>query len=329
MDVAINYTIEAIAEITGGKIIQHNSQTQLTHLLLDSRKLLFPENTIFFSLQSSHLDSNDFIKILYEKEVRAFVIANKQFDIFHYPNATFILVENVLDALHLLAVHHREKFMTPLIGITGSNGKTIAKEWLYQLLDNDYNIVRSPKSYNSQIGVPLSVLQMHPEHSLAIIEACISEPGEMNKLEKIIQPEIGVLTNIGEAHSEGFENKSQKIYEKLTLFTHSSSLIYCIDNNDINEGVKVLQEKNTALNLFTWGKSSTALLQIVSIEKQNTLSIITAIHLQKKIEIRIPFTDDASIENAITCWCVLLHMKIAGEIIAERMLSLHPVEMRL
>ena len=343
MDVAINYTIESIAEITNarltngqGKIIQQNSETQPAHLLLDSRKLLFPQSTIFFAVNSSHRKGSAFIKSLYEKEVYSFVIDDKEFDLSPYPDATFILVENVLHALHLLAIHHRNTFTLPVTGITGSNGKTIVKEWLYQLLQKDFNIIRSPKSYNSQIGVPLSVLQIDQQYTLAIFEAGISQPGEMDKIEKMIQPTIGIFTNIGEAHSEGFEDKKQKIKEKLKLFEHSSSLIFCADDNELNEGVNILKRETPKLQLFTWSRNNLASLQIVSIEKENNLSTIRGKYFvpgtpvgEKEIQIRIPFTDDASIENAITCWCVLLQMKIANEIIAERMLQLHSVEMRL
>jgi alanine racemase len=328
LDVAINYTIENIAEITIGKLIQHNSKSQPTHLLLDSRKLLFPHTTIFFAVNSSHKRGAAFIKNLYEKEVRSFVIDDTAFDISPYPDAAFILVKNVLMALHLLAIHHRKTFSFPVIGITGSNGKTIVKEWLYQLLQTDFNIVRSPKSYNSQIGVPLSVLQMGTQHTLAIFEAGISQPGEMDNIERMILPTIGVFTNIGEAHSEGFVDKRQKIKEKLKLFAHSSSLIFCMDDQEVNEEVKELKKENTGLQLFTWNKHRPASLKITSVKRENNVTLING-YFEKEIQIQIPFTDDASIENAITCWCILLQMKISNDVIAKRMLQLHSVEMRL
>ncbi len=336
MDVAINYTIENIAAITNGKIIlprnpldRQNAETQPAHLLLDSRKLLFPQSTIFFALNSPHRRGTEYIKSLYEKEVQNFIIDDKKLDVSLYPNATFILVENVLHALHLLAIHHRTAFTKPVIGITGSNGKTIIKEWLYQLLEADFNIVRSPKSYNSQIGVPLSVLQINEQHLLAIFEAGISQADEMEKLEKIIKPTIGIVTNIGEAHSEGFKDKRQKVREKLRLFKRSSSLIFCSDDKALNKEINILKEENLQLQLFTWSRSNPASLQIVSIEKANDLSIIKGNYSGKVIQLMIPFTDDASLENAITCWCVLLHIKIPDHVIAERMLQLQPVEMRL
>lgn len=348
MDVAINYTIEKIAEIIYGKFIQQknspeNSKTQPAYVLLDSRKLLFPKHTIFFALNTDHKKGLQYIKNLYKSGVQQFVINEKEFDLTPYPDATFILVENVLHALQLLAMYHRHTFTLPVIGITGSNGKTIVKEWLYQLLQTDFNIVRSPKSYNSQIGVPLSVLQINLQHTLALFEAGISKPDEMERLEKIISPTLGVFTNIGDAHDEGFvnaespegENKRQKIKEKLKLFGHSSALIFCADDTELNAEISILQKENPELQLFTWSKNVPAALQIISIEKENSFSIIKGYTAngnsgsQNSIQIRIPFTDDASIENAITCWCVLLQMKIADEIIAERMLQLHAVEMRL
>jgi alanine racemase len=336
LDVAINYTVESIAEVTKGKIIQKFSDAQLTHLLLDSRKLLFPGSTIFLAITNPHQKGSAFIKALYEKDVRYFVIDDKKFDISLYPGATFILVENVLHALQLLAIHHRQTYAIPVIGITGSNGKTIVKEWLFQLLQKDFNIIRSPKSYNSQIGVPLSVLQIENQHAMAIFEAGISQPGEMVNIEKMMRPTVGIFTNIGEAHSEGFirkgspgDSKNQKIKEKLKLFEHSSFLIFCTDDKELKTEIDILKEKNQKLQLFTWSRKHGAMLQVVSVEKENNFSIINAKYNNDETQIRIPFTDDASVENAITCWCVLLQMKIENQIIAERILQLHSVEMRL
>lgn len=328
MDVRIHYTIESIAEITQGKIIQNSYKPAPQHLLLDSRKLLFPQSTIFFALDKAK-KATSFIKSLYDKEVRCFVIDDKAFDISHYTDATFILVKNVLHALQLIAAHHRHKFTPPVIGITGSNGKTIVKEWLYQLLESDFNIVRSPKSYNSQIGVPLSVLQIDKKNALAIFEAGISQPGEMKELENIIKPTIGILSNIGEAHNEGFESKKQKIKEKLTLFKHASSLVFCADDKDVSEEISLLKEENSQMQLIAWSYNQPAFLQIISVEQQNSSSIIKAKHGNDESRIVIPFTDEASVQNAITCWCILLQMNVANEVIAQRMLQLHPVEMRL
>lgn len=329
MDAAINYTVEQIAEIAKGKIIQQNSNAFIGHLLLDSRKVLFPTNTIFFALNSDYRKGAEFIKNLYEKDVSNFVTDNPALDLSLFPSATFILVEDVLSALQLLAIHHRNTFTIPVLGLTGSNGKTIVKEWLYQLLQPDFTIARSPKSYNSQVGVPLSILHTDDQSTLAIFEAGISRAGEMEKLEKMIVPSIGVITNVGEAHSEGFRDRAQKTGEKLKLFARSSALIFCADDKQLLDEINILKEKNLQLQFFTWSRTGAAELQIDSEERENNRTVITALYRQAHIRIQIPFTDEASIENAITCWCVLLKMNVTPEVIAQRMLQLHPVEMRL
>jgi alanine racemase len=245
-----------------------------------------------------------------------------------FPEATFLQVQDVLQALQSLAAFHRQQFDIPVIGITGSNGKTIVKEWLYQLLQQDQNIVRSPKSYNSQIGVPLSIWQMNGQHTMGIFEAGISMPGEMERLENIIKPGMGIFTNIGEAHSEGFESIAEKIKEKAKLFVNSKVIIYCKDEALVDEAILQLQQKNRAL-LFSWGQHKDATLCISNIQVQPFNTVIKAVYKEKKISISIPFTNDAAVKNAITCWCVLLHSGITDELIQERMLQLKPVEMRL
>lgn len=306
---------------------------EISHLLIDSRKLLFPEQTLFFALKGPRNNGHAFIQDLYERGVRAFVISDA-LDFSLYPKAIFLEVKDTLAALQKLAASHRKKFNIPVIGITGSNGKTIVKEWLYQLLNADYTIVRSPKSYNSQIGVPLSIWPMQESHQLGIFEAGISQSGEMDRLQPIITPTIGIFTNIGEAHSEGFLNIRQKIAEKLKLFSDASVLIYSKDNRDVQEAVEnlVQQKRNTGmhpLKVIQWSFLSEADLHILICSKENSQTIITANWKGKAVQITIPFTDAASIENAIHCWCVLLYLGIANEIIAERMLRLTPVAMRL
>lgn len=329
MNIAIDYTLEAIAEITNGKIVQHASAVQPHYLLLDSRKVIFPKTSIFLALKSSHRNAQSFIDELFKKGVRNFLVDEK-FNFSSFPSGNFIAVTDTLRALHFLAIYHRKKFTIPVIGITGSNGKTVVKEWLNQLLQNDFNIARSPKSYNSQIGVPLSILQMNAQHTLGIFEAGISQPGEMETLEKIIQPTIGIVTNIGEAHNQGFKNIQQKINEKIKLFAHSSSLTFPSDFKGLNNAIASLKKnKNDKLELFTWSKKNNSFLKITSVEIQNNFSVIRAILKQKNIEIIIPFTDEASIENAISCWCILLQMNIANENIYKGMQRLQPVEMRL
>jgi len=324
------YTIAEIEKITGGRfLIQKDTAAIIDHLLIDSRKLLFPSTTLFFPIPGPRRQGNAFVKDLYHKGVHHFIV-DKSFVFLpeEYADANIILVENVLAALQKLTAHHRQQFEIPVIGITGSNGKTIVKEWVYQLLQADYNIVRSPKSYNSQIGVPLSVWQMNDTFTMGIFEAGISLPGEMERLEKIIRPTMGIFTNIGEAHSEGFENIGSKINEKIHLFTDASIVIYCKDETLIDEALLQLQQKNNTI-LFSWGQKEDATLCIHTIQVQPFNAVLKAVYNRRKISISIPFTNDAAIKNAITCWCVLLYLHVADEVIQERMLQLKPVEMRL
>jgi alanine racemase len=324
------YSILEIEEIVNGKsLLQKDPAAAIEHLLIDSRKLLFPATTLFFPIPGPRRQGNAFVKDLYRKGVTNFIVDDSfVFLPEEYANANIILVNDVLTALQNLTAYHRKKYSIPVIGITGSNGKTIVKEWLYQLLQANYNIVRSPKSYNSQIGVPLSVWQMNASHTLGIFEAGISLPAEMERLEKIIQPTIGVFTNIGEAHSEGFESITSKINEKRALFSAASPVIYCKDEVLVDEALLELQQKNNN-SLFSWGQKEEATLHIQAIQVQPFNTVVKAIYKEKKISISIPFTNDAAIKNAITCWCVLLYFGINDEIIQERMLQLKPVEMRL
>ena len=283
---------------------------------------MFPEATLFFALGNASRSGLEFIEELYQKGVRNFVLGEHFSNSEKYPGGNFLRVDNVLQALQLLAAYHRSQFDMPVIGITGSNGKTIVKEWLYQLLQQDYNIVRSPKSYNSQIGVPLSVWQMNEANTLGIFEAGISKPGEMKLLQSVILPTIGIFTNIGEAHSEGFENSEQKIKEKNELFSSAEVLIY---NKDMS-GSEFLDQP---IGHFNWSRKDAAVVFIERISSQRGFTNIQFVYQQKSHDIRIPFSDDAAIENAITCLCVLLYLKIDISVIASRMLQLQQVEMRL
>jgi len=330
----LSYSISQITTIIKAKPLQVFSDAVIEHLLLDSRRLLFPYDTLFFALAGPRRYGTAFIDELYSKGVRSFVVDENftALTIAQYPEGNFLQVKNTLAALQLLAAHRRSEFNIPVIGITGSNGKTIVKDWLYQLLQDEYSIIRSPKSYNSQIGVPLSVWPINEQNTLGIFEAGISQPDEMHCLEKIIQPTIGVFTNIGEAHNEGFLNIRQKINEKLKLFVNSGWLIYSADSLDINEAVNTFVntvKSNNPIQLFSWSKKTTASLHSIEIKKQLSNTVINAVYKDNPVAITISFIDDASIENAITCWCVLLHLGIAHNLIAEKMLRLRPIEMRL
>ena len=286
------------------------------------------QTSLFFAIKGDRRDGHEFIAGLYEAGVKNFVV-NAAFNTSPFPNANFLVVKEPLDALQLIAAHHRMQFAFPVLAITGSNGKTIVKEWLYQLLREDFHIVRSPKSYNSQIGVPLSVWEMRENNNLAIFEAGISEPSEMHKLEAIIRPDTGIFTNIGSAHDENFDNIAQKTTEKLRLFAHCKNLIYCKDYLVINEQIAKADFLPENIRYFTWSRRLKSDLQIGRVNKDNGETEIQGIFNNRFIDIRIPFTDDASIENAIHCWAYMLFAGIAPEVISERMMLLSPVAMRL
>lgn len=329
----MEYSISHIKTIVGGNYLQTGQlENKIEYLLIDSRKLLFPATTLFFALSGSRRSGHNFINDLYKKGVRSFLVEKDFiFPAGEYPQATIIEVENVLMALQSIATFHRQQFDFPVIAITGSNGKTTVKEWLYQLLHTDFSIVRNPKSYNSQIGVPLSVWQINSQHNLGIFEAGISLPNEMTPLEKIIQPTIGIFTNIGEAHSEGFKNMQQKVLEKLQLFKHCNALIYNKDSItpyiDVEKQVQII---NPHICFFSWGKSDTATLQIKNVRQHGLHSTIEAVYQnQTSIEINIPFIDNASIENAACCCCYLLYAGYSPAEMAHKMAQLSTVEMRL
>lgn len=318
------YNIQKISEILQAEALIGNPIEEIEHILTDSRKVIHAEKSLFFALVGQRHNGHKFIKELYEKGVRNFVISDKTVSV--PENCNVLIVKNTLDALQKLAAYHRKQFNLPVIAITGSNGKTVVKEWLYQLLKDDKNIVRSPKSYNSQIGVPLSVWQINKEHELGIFEAGISFPGEMEKLQKIIQPNIAIFTNIGEAHAENFNSIEDKISEKIKLFTLPEVIIYCKDYSLIHEAIKKIYPNKKTI---VWSKKSKADLQIAKIEKKNNKCFIQGIYQNHFTEITIPFNDEASIENAINCWVCLLHLGVNEDIISERMKHLSPIEMRL
>ena len=334
----MSYSIEHIAEVTNARLSAYDKTSIVEHLLTDSRKIIFPATSLFFALKSTLRDGHVYTQDLYERGIRNFCV-HPAFEYANYKDANFIIVENTLQALQRLAAYHRRQFTYPVIGITGSNGKTIVKEWLNQLLSPDYNIVRSPRSYNSQIGVPLSVWNMNNQHTLAILEAGISMPGEMEKLQKIIQPTIGVFTNIGDAHSEGFESLQQKANEKAILFTSAKEIVFNADDEVIKQAISSVGNNHTSI---TWGHGDDAIFKIKSVIKtpqSTSIEIeVSAEHSPFTIHhlplthsslLTIPFTDDASIANAITCFTVCAALGLSYDVIAPRMLLLQPVEMRL
>lgn len=304
---------------------------QIAELAIDTRRINEAERTAFIALKTERRDGHSFIEAAYKEGVRLFIVS-KHIDEAAFPNAGFVLVKDTLNALQCIAAAHRKTFSIPVIGITGSNGKTIVKEWLYTALSEDKRVVRSPRSYNSQIGVPLSVWLMNKEDELAIFEAGISQPAEMENLERIIQPNIGIFTNIGEAHSEGFLSQRQKTAEKLKLFIHTPNIVYCRDYLELHEAMLYLNAQTkaeTRRKLFTWSVKGDAELLVSSKERNGNNTTIKAKYAGRDIKIRIPFTDAASIENAIHVWCTLLLLGLDDAIITKRLKSLHSVEMRL
>ncbi len=317
----MTYTVQHIARILGLK--GDFPDQPVTELLFDSRKLRHPDTSLFFALKAERRNGHFYIPELYRLGMRCFVVSDDVAEN-NYPDAVFLKVEDTLRALQQLAAWHRSQFNYPVLGITGSNGKTIVKEWLYQCLHRHMRITRSPKSYNSQIGVALSLWQMDESHELALIEAGISAPGEMARLEEMIRPDIGILTNIGEAHDEGFESKEQKIQEKLKLFDCCPILIG--RHQDL---APYRTQLETGRQIITWGWQGEGDWTVKKLEKHMQG---TRIHLcpgSGEYEWEIPFSDDASIENAITCFIALQQLGVAFEEIRESMLQLQQVDMRL
>ncbi|WP_316749872.1 bifunctional UDP-N-acetylmuramoyl-tripeptide:D-alanyl-D-alanine ligase/alanine racemase [Pedobacter gandavensis] len=316
------YTIDHFAEILHAKAFSPQPDLTITRLVIDSRAVIDPESSLFFALQAKR-NGHDYIKEAYENGIRSFVISEEQyFGIF--PDANMLLVQNVQQALQTLAIAHRDQYDLKVLAITGSNGKTIVKEWLYQLLAADYNIVRSPKSFNSQIGVPLSVWSIQEQHTLGIFEAGISKENEMEALQRIIKPTIGILTNIGEAHAEGFPSPKAKLLEKLKLFKDTELFIYA---PEYTSGIPT--KELPGQTKFSWSLTQKADLQISVVEPIADKSYIRALYKGAEIECLIPFSDRASIENGIICWATMLAVGYSAEVANSRLEKLNKVGMRL
>lgn len=323
------YSVNDFADIVKGQLYEGEAKQQkINDILIDSRRLISAKHCVFFALVSKRNDGHKYIAELYQKGIRNFVVSKRSKEQEEFKKANFILVKSTLSALQSICAHRRKQFNIPVIGITGSNGKTIVKEWLYQLLNEDKNVIRSPKSYNSQIGVPLSVWQMNASHEIGIFEAGISEPYEMEKLQAIIKPTIGIFTNVGHAHDEGFINHEQKAGEKLKLFIRVQTLIYCLDHPKI-QGVIIRSGILENVKPFTWSTKVKADLFISKIEKESSGTQITGKYKDEVKKFYIPFSDNASIENAIHCWATMLHLGYDMTTVAKRMEKLNPIAMRL
>ncbi len=323
----MNYPVKQIANILGVKDSDlHDAEINM--LLTDSRQLFRAKDTLFFALITKTNDAHKFVEELYLRGVRNFVVSRTLPEWDKFKNTNFFHVKNTLSALQKVATYHRRQFDIPVIGITGSNGKTVVKEWLYQILSPDFNIAHSPRSYNSQIGVPLSVWQMNEKTQLGIFEAGISLPEEMSKLEAVIHPTIGIFTNIGRAHQEGFESMKQKCLEKLDLFIHCDVIICEEENKLLEECMEIacLSQKR-----LTWSRNGAfdSPIQIHKIEKLTSFSLIHLSVLGYDAHMQIPFVDDASIENAMHVIAAAVYLRVPIRVITDRMKNIEPVAMRL
>ena len=320
--------IENVLELTGGRILDGNAI--VSQLLTDSRSLTLPGETIFFALRTDADDGHNYIPDLYEKGVRNFVVASDYYTLPECEGANYLAVESPLDALQSLATYHRRRFRElPVIGITGSRGKTTVKEWLYQLLKDDYRIVRSPRSYNSQIGVPLSLWDIDNNTDLAIIEAGISTTGEMDNLQAMIRPTIGIITNLGSEHNDGFESMQQKAQEKAKILNSCECIVYCADDLLVTHTIAPLVESDVAQGM-SWSRNHNAApLQVDGMDRDESKTTLHYTYHEQSDAVTIPFTADRDLDNAITCLAVLLHMGLSRETIARRMAALTPVGTRL
>ena len=322
----MTYTIDKVAALMGAS--RHgNSDATIAFLLTDSRSLCFPEESLFFAMRSERNDGNRYIPELYRRGVRNFVVSQLPESLVSYKDCNFLQVNDVRKALQTLAQEHRRQFDVPVVSITGSNGKTMVKEWLYQLLSPEKVVTRSPRSYNSQIGVPLSVWLMNEHTEVALIEAGISQPGEMQALHDIIRPTLGILTNIGSAHQENFTTKEAKCQEKLKLFEGCKAIVYAKDDDCI---VQTMALKSSNSKALCWSfRDETAYLYILKVVKGETETTIHYRHEGTEGSFTIPFIDEASINNSLACAAAALYLGLSKETLSERMSQLEPVAMRL
>jgi alanine racemase len=348
----MKYSIEKVTTLIGARRIGE-ADAQIGWLLTDSRSLCFPEETLFFALRSARNDGHRYIGDLYRRGVRNFVVESKGLQetqpqgLDGMADANFLVVPSPLAALQRLAERHRDEFDVPIVGITGSNGKTMVKEWLYQLLLPSQKIVRSPRSYNSQIGVPLSVWLLNEQTEVGIFEAGISQPGEMFALRDIIQPTIGVFTSLGAAHQENFRSMEEKCMEKLELMHDTQAMVYCSDNDTVSRCIRRMQYKGEKIAWSQCDEQAALFVKSTNISHSSlhtphstfhippsTINLpqstkITYIWQEEENCFEIPFIDEASVENAITCAAVALYMGLTPSQLAERMPRLEPVAMRL
>ena len=313
-----------IAEIINGTL-HSGIPVEITEYSIDSRSVVTPEHTLFFALTGNNHNGHDYIRTLYTDGVRAFVISEFREEFNQLTGANFIVVENVLTALQQLAAHHRQHTQAEVIGITGSNGKTVVKEWLYQLLANDHAVYRSPRSYNSQVGVPLSLLGIDPKTEIAIIEAGISQKGEMQHLQQMIQPTIGIFTHLGDAHGENFASKEEKLAEKAQLFTSCQWVIG--QTGEALEYIKTRVPSTTSFLL--WGEDPKADIHVKTMNIALGHREVQVTFGNKHFILDIPFPDIASYENCMNAVSILLLKQYSPNVIISRVQQLSAIAMRM
>lgn len=321
MKLGLPYTLpQMAAELPALDLFQGaREQAPLAYLAFDTRKISHGRETLFVALETDNRDGHDFIEDAMEKGVQNFLVSRH----LEQQSINYVLVEDTLDALQLWARQHRQKFSYPVLGITGSNGKTTVKEWLASLLEVRFQIVKSPMSYNSQLGVPLSVLQMHPQADLAIIEAGISQVGEMERLQAIIQPDLGMLTHMGDAHADGFVSEQQKLDEKLRLFEEVDVLLTASHQWWVRERLQ-----DSPISCKTVGKLATDQLQLLQAVDEGDGWRLRLTDHHQTYDWLLPLSGKAALENALLAILAAQHLGMAMKEIQERLLLLYPVEMR-
>jgi len=321
----MKYTVSELVCLLGAKLVGTNDRV-IKFLTIDSRRILQAEFSMFFALKGERNNGHDYVSDLYLKGVRVFVVDEYRDDYKSLSEACFIIVKNTLNSLHIFSESHRRGHDYPVVGITGSNGKTIVKEWLYQMLVPSRRVVRSPRSYNSQVGVPLSLSLLDKEYEIAIIEAGISMRGEMNVLEKMIKPNIGIFTNLGLAHNENFRSDLEKLQEKLVLFKDSDVIIFCEDDPRVLTMMLELFPKD---KLLSWSVNNNSTISILKTKTYSKFTSVDISFMEKEFSIKIPFTDDASFQNCLNCVACLLYLDYNIDYIQARVGALNPVAMRL